>query len=103
MAASASAGGYWRMLGAFLPLAIAPPLPVALWQPEQYRRKRSPPGETSAVRAAGSASSCATYSATAFTSWSLSTPANGGMLMPPCSTIGATRLAKPAGASGGPT
>ena len=33
----------------------------------------------------------------------LSTPPNGGMLMPPCSTIGATRLLKPAGASGGPT
>ena len=35
IAASASAGGYWRMLGALLRLGIAPPLPMALWQPEQ--------------------------------------------------------------------
>ena len=58
MAASASAAGYRRMLGALLPAGIAPPLPVALWQPAQYRRKRSPPGATSAVRDSGSASSC---------------------------------------------
>ena len=103
MAASASAAGYRRMLGALLPTGMAPPLPVALWQPAQYRRNRSPPGATSAVRDSGSASSAATYSDTASMSSPESTSPKGGMLMPPSATMGATREANPAGASGGPT
>ena len=38
MAASASAAGYCEMSGALRPRVSAPPRPVALWQPAQYRR-----------------------------------------------------------------
>ncbi len=65
MAASASAAGNWAMSGAFWPAVRAPPRPVALWQPAQYRRYRSPPRPSSASCDAGSAREVATYSATA--------------------------------------
>ena len=53
------------------------------------------------MRAAGSAICCETYRATCWICPSVSCRANDGIWMPPCRTIGATRLAKPAGASGG--
>ena len=85
MAASASAGGYLRMLGALLPLghrAAAAGRRCGSRSSRGGRGRR--PARPARSGRPGRPAPATTYSATAFTSWSLSTPANGGMLMPPC-------------------
>ncbi len=73
------------------PWLSAPPRPVELWQPEQYRRNSSPPWATVAVRAAGAAICVATKSETAAT-WAGESWGKAGMEMPPRVTMPATRL-----------